>query len=164
MSKKLDSLDEGIAKLLAEDARMSASQISETLGDVTERTVRNRITSLIERRILLTTAVLDPVATGRVYLDLNIDTAPGKMADVADRLVDLPQIDMVSYGGGSHDVYAYLLAESLQFGLALVEEVDRIPGVISVKVTTHMAVLKSHGFRLRAADDLRARLNEERGD
>ena len=47
--------------------------------------------------------------------------------------------------------------------LEVVEEIDRIPGVMGVKVITHLAVIKSHGFRLRAADELRAKLDRRPG-
>lgn len=159
----IDDLDLAIVEAMALNGRMSPADIAATIGNVSERTVRNRLNALIERRLLFFPTVTDPSARGGIYLDVAIDTESGLMASVAESLVDFPQVEWVAYGGGEHDVYCSLLVFDQLSALEVVEEIDRIPGVMAVKVTTHLAVIKSHGFRLRAADDLRAKLDKRSG-
>lgn len=159
----IDDLDLAIVEAMALNGRMSPSDIAATIGNVSERTVRNRLNALIERRLLFFPTVTDPSARGGIYLDVAIDTESGLMASVAESLVDFPQVEWVAYGGGEHDVYCSLLVFDQLSALEVVEEIDRIPGVMAVKVTTHLAVIKSHGFRLRAADNLRAKLDKRSG-
>ena len=159
----IDDLDLAIVEAMAMNGRMSPADIAVTISNVSERTVRNRLNALIEQRLLLFPTVTDTSVRRGIYLDVAIDTESGLMANVADCLVDFPQVEWVAYGGGEHDVYCALLVFDQTSALEVVEEIDRIPGVVSVKVTTHLAVLKSHGFRLRAADELRAKLNRWSG-
>ena len=162
-SDGIDDIDLAIVEAMAMNGRMSPADIAATIGNVSERTVRNRLNALIERRLLFFPTVTDPSVRGGIYLDVAIDTQPGLMASVADFLVDFPQVEWVGYGGGEHDVYCSLLIFDQLSALEVVEEIDRIPGVMGVKVTTHLAVIKSHGFRLRAADELRAKLDKRSG-
>lgn len=162
-SDGFDDLDLAIVEAMSTNGRMSPADIAAKLGNVSERTVRNRLNALIERRLLFFPTVTDPWVRGGIYLDVAIDTQTGLMASVADCLVDFPQVEWVAYGGGEHDVYCSLLVFDQMSALEVVEEIDRIPGVMGVKVTTHLAVIKSHGFRLPAADELRAKLGRQRG-
>ena len=160
-SDEIDGLDLAIVEAMATNGRMSPGDIASEIGDVSERTVRNRLNSLIERRHLFFPTVADPSVRHGIYLDVAIDTESGRMTSVADAVVDFPQVEWVGYGGGEHDVYCSLLVFDQHSALQVVEEIDRIRGVTGVKVTTHLAVIKSHGFRLRAADELRAKLEKQ---
>ena len=158
---EIDDLDLDIVEAMATNGRMSPAEIASTIGNVSERTVRNRLNALIERRLLFFPTVADPSVRSGIYLDVAIDTESGLMTSVADAVVDFPQVEWVAYGGGEHDVYCSLLVFDQLSALQVVEEIDRIRGVTGVKVTTHLAVIKSHGFRLRAADELRAKLERQ---
>ncbi len=160
-SSEIDDLDLAIVEAMAKNGRMSPAEIATAVGNVSERTVRNRLNALIERRLLFFPTVADPSARRGIYLDVAIDTESGLMTSVADALVDFPEVEWVGYGGGEHDVYCSLLVFDQVSALQVVEEIDRIHGVTSVRVTTHLAVIKSHGFRLRAADELRAKLDRQ---
>ena len=162
-SDGIDGLDLAIVEAMAMNGRMSPADIAATIGNVSERTVRNRLNALIERRLLFFPTIADVSVRRGIYLDVAIDTQAGLMASVADLLVDFPDVEWVAYGGGEHDVYCSLLVFDQASALEVVEEIDRIPGVMGVKVITHLAVIKSHGFRLRAADELRAKLDRRPG-
>lgn len=157
---EIDDLDLAIAEAMSSNGRMSPADVAEAVGNVSERTVRNRLNSLIERRLLFVPTVTDPSVSGGIYIDVALDTEAGMMACVAERIVDIPGMQWVAYGGGEHDVYGSLLVFDRLSALQVVEEIDRIPGVTGVEVITHLAVLKTHGFRLRAADELRAKLDK----
>ena len=53
----LDDLDRTIIGLLTEDGRLSASEIAGKIGGVSERTVRNRITALLQSRMIVIGAI-----------------------------------------------------------------------------------------------------------
>ena len=73
----LDDLDRTIIGLLTEDGRLSASEIASKIGTASERTVRNRITALLQSRMITIGAIPDPTAMGREF-----------MADLLVELVD----------------------------------------------------------------------------
>ena len=143
---------------LAENGRLPAAEIAERVGNVTERTIRNRINSLVERRLLFFGAIADPQVSDSIYIDLMVDTEPGRMAEVACILVEFTFVEWVAYGCGDHDVYASIRATGKRSALDIIERVNRIPGVRKARTVAHLAVLKTHGFKLRAADELRERL------
>ena len=160
---KINDVDLSIVEAMAKNGRMSPAEIAAKIGSVSERTVRNRLNALIERRLLFFPTVADVSVRRGTYMDVSIVTEAGMMTKVADRLVDFPQVEWVGYGGGEDDVYCAILVFDQVSALEAIEEIDRIPGVLGVKVTTHLSVIKSHGFRLRAADELRAKLRKQSG-
>ena len=108
-SDGIDGLDLAIVEAMAMNGRMSPADIAATIGNVSERTVRNRLNALIERRLLFFPTIADVSVRRGIYLDVAIDTQAGLMASVADLLVDFPDVEWVAYGGGEHDVYCSLL-------------------------------------------------------
>lgn len=75
MSKKIksfDKIDYQIIKELSKDARASASQIAKSI-DVNERTVRRRITNLVETKAVRITTIVDPSMFGyHSIADINL--------------------------------------------------------------------------------------------
>lgn len=101
----LDDLDRTIIAMLTEDGRLSASEIATRIGEVSERTVRNRIAALLQNRHIVIGAIPDPTALGRdVQADLLIEVEPGK-------------IDRVAVELGEYDAVGYLAATSGEFNL-----------------------------------------------
>ena len=80
----LDDLDRTIITLLGVDGRLSASEVAARIGGVSERTVRNRITALLQSKMITIGAIPDPTAMGReVEADVMIEVAPGRVESVA---------------------------------------------------------------------------------
>ena len=75
MSEKIkhyDQIDYKIIQELSKDARMSASVIAEKI-DVNERTVRRRITRLLETNAIRVTTIVDPSVFGyHSIADINL--------------------------------------------------------------------------------------------
>ncbi len=61
---KLDDLDRAIVSAMSNNGRMSPAEIAERVGDVTERTIRNRLKTLIEKRLIYMATIPDPRAMG----------------------------------------------------------------------------------------------------
>ncbi len=70
--KSFDNIDYKIIKELSKDARVSASQIADKI-DINERTVRRRITRLIESNAIRITTIVDPSTFGyHSIADINL--------------------------------------------------------------------------------------------
>ena len=63
---KPDEFDWKIITLLNEDGRMPSAEIARKLGNVSARTVTNRINALTENGIISVRAIVDPVKVGYV--------------------------------------------------------------------------------------------------
>ena len=122
-----DATDLAIINLLLEDGRLSAAEIAARISGISERTVRNRLNALIERSLIRVGALPDPTALGRmVYADVMIQVEPGKIIDVARRLVDY---DCVNYFVSSH--------------------VGNLPHVRKTNTTVIPIILKTFGYKTR---------------
>ena len=68
-----DDLDTKIVEQLVRDGRLSAANIAKRIGGVTERTVRTRMNSLIERRLISVGAIVDPATLGNHVIARFVD-------------------------------------------------------------------------------------------
>lgn len=90
---KLDHIDWAIITLLNEDGRMPSVEIERRLGNVSARTVTNRIESLILKGIINIRAVVNPEKVGYgVMAEVLIETEPGRLRQVAERTALFPQV------------------------------------------------------------------------
>ncbi len=93
----LDDLDRQIIKLSQEDARMSSRDMSRRLGDVSDRVVRYRLRRLLDRRVLLVQARVNPHEVGYpVVADSLIEVLPWKFADVCASLAAMECVCYIS--------------------------------------------------------------------
>ncbi|MCY4137623.1 MAG: AsnC family transcriptional regulator, partial [Rhodobacteraceae bacterium] len=84
MSQQIDDLDREIIEHLTVDGRASASEIAQRIGKVSERTIRNRISALLQSRQIVIGAIPDPVITEPgVHAEVLIDVEPGLIDKVA---------------------------------------------------------------------------------
>jgi Lrp/AsnC family transcriptional regulator, regulator for asnA, asnC and gidA len=93
----LDQLDRQIIRLSQEDARMSSRDMARRLGDVSDRVVRYRLKRLLDRRILLVQARVNPHEVGYpVVADSLIEVLPWRFSDVCAALVAMHRVCYVS--------------------------------------------------------------------
>lgn len=148
----LDDLDRSIIALLTEDGRLSASEISTRIGGVSERTVRNRISALLQNRHIVIGAIPDPTALGRdVQADVLIRVEPGKIDRVA---IDLGEYDEVGYLAattGEYNLTAAVFVTTHAELLDFTENViGRMPGVERVVPCMILRMYKVFGTRTTA--------------
>lgn len=149
---ELDDLDRTIIGLLTEDGRLSASEIAGKIGGVSERTVRNRITALLQSRMIMIGAIPDPTAMGReVQADVMIEVEPGRIEDVA---IALGEYDEVGYLATTTGRYNLSCAVALESNAALLDfcegVIARIPGVRRVDPWVILRMYKAFGTRTTA--------------
>ncbi|MDQ0322026.1 Lrp/AsnC family transcriptional regulator for asnA, asnC and gidA [Pararhizobium capsulatum DSM 1112] len=149
---ELDDLDRIVVSMLTEDGRLSASEIAGRIGNVSERTIRNRIAGLLQNRHIVIGAIPDPTASSRdVQADLWIDVEPGKVDEVAAQLGEYDEVGYLAAVTGQYTLTAAIFfntnAELFEFTENVI---GKIPGVR--KVVTHMILrmYKIYGTRTTA--------------
>jgi Lrp/AsnC family transcriptional regulator for asnA, asnC and gidA len=139
---KPDSFDWKIIALLNEDGRMPSAEIARRLGNVSARTVTNRINALTEHGIINIRAVVNPQLVGyEVLADVFVEVEPGQVREVARRAAEYPESSYVACATGESDVSISLRARSIEelFDFAT-EKLGKIPGVRRTR--THLLPLK----------------------
>jgi Lrp/AsnC family transcriptional regulator, regulator for asnA, asnC and gidA len=128
---KPDCTDWDIIKLLNEDGRMSSTEIARRLGNVSARTVTNRIHALTELGIINVRAIVNPQAVGyTVMADVFIEVEPGNVREVAKKTAEFPEVTYVACATGATDVSISLRVRSIEELFNFVsEKIGKIPGV-----------------------------------
>ena len=128
---KPDDYDWKIIELLNEDGRMPSAEIARILGNVSARTVTNRINALKENGIINIRAIVNPEAVGySVMADVLVDVEPGRVREVARRAAEFPQCSYVACATGETDVSISLRVRNIKELFDFVtENLSKIPGV-----------------------------------
>lgn len=137
-----DRFDWKIIALLNEDGRMPSAEIARRLGNVSARTVTNRINALTEHGIINIRAVVNPQLVGYgVLADVFVEVEPGRVREVAQQAAEYPESSYVACATGESDVSISLRARSIEELFDFVtEKLGKIPGVRRTR--THLLPLK----------------------
>ncbi|NJN80778.1 MAG: winged helix-turn-helix transcriptional regulator [Anaerolineales bacterium] len=83
---EFDKTDIKIVNLLLEDGRMSASEMSRRMGDISERAIRYRIDRMIDEGVIQISAVVSPEALGlNIKADIWLEVEADTVLDVAKK-------------------------------------------------------------------------------
>jgi Lrp/AsnC family transcriptional regulator for asnA, asnC and gidA len=128
---KPDHTDWKIITLLNDDGRISNTEIARKIGNVSARTISNRIDTLIKQGIINIRAVVNPEAVGYgVLADVYIEVEPGRVREVAKLVAEFPQVSYVAGATGEMDVSISLREQSIEGLFNFVnEKLGTIPGV-----------------------------------
>lgn len=137
-----DRFDWKIIALLNEDGRMPSAEIARQLGNVSARTVTNRINALTEHGIINIRSVVNPQLVGYgVLADVFVEVEPGRVREVAQQAAEYPESSYVACATGESDVSISLRARSIEELFDFVtEKLGKIPGVRRTR--THLLPLK----------------------
>ena len=110
---------------------MPSTEIARELGNVSARTVSNRINTLTENGIINVRAVVDPEKVGYgVLADVFLEVEPGRVREVAQQAAEFPQSSYVACATGESDVSISLRVRSIEELFDFVtEKLGTIPGV-----------------------------------
>jgi Lrp/AsnC family transcriptional regulator, regulator for asnA, asnC and gidA len=136
-----DKNDVQIVNLLLEDGRMTASEISRRIRDISERMVRYRIDQMVANGVIQISAVVKPDAFGlTVKADVWLEVDSDQIQTVAKKLAKQDNITYVACGIGENDISIQLVAGDTQEIYHFITDVIRkIPGVR--KTTTSIVPL-----------------------
>jgi Lrp/AsnC family transcriptional regulator for asnA, asnC and gidA len=129
--EKPDCTDWEIIALLNEDGRMSSTEIARRLGNVSARTVTNRIKALTDQDFIKVRASVNPEPVGyNVMADVFIEVEPGRVREVAKKTAEFPQVTYVACATGATDVSISLRVRSIEELFDFVsEKIGKRPGV-----------------------------------
>jgi Lrp/AsnC family transcriptional regulator for asnA, asnC and gidA len=132
----IDRIDRQILTALIEDGRLSSAEIARRIGAVSERAVRYRIDRLQRVGVMHVTAIVNPQSLGfSVIGNILIDVAPGRLHDVAARVVDFENVSYVAGSVGEGDLSIQVFARDAEELLRFVNEViGKVPGVARTRV------------------------------
>ena len=159
---KPDNTDWKIITLLNEDGRMPSAEIARRLGNVSARTVTNRIEALTREGIINIRAIVNPEMVGYgVLADVFIEVEPGRVREVAEGVAEFPQISYVACATGDTDVIISLRARNIEELFNFVDEtLGKIPGIrrtqtylLPLKVSDNMTWLPPYSLDDRNGND-----------
>ncbi len=110
---------------------MPSAEISRRLGSVSARTVTNRVEVLTRDGVINVRAVVNPDMVGfGVLADVFIETEPGQLREVAERVAEFSLVSYVACATGDTDVITSVRARNIEELYDFVIEVlGKIPGV-----------------------------------
>jgi Lrp/AsnC family transcriptional regulator for asnA, asnC and gidA len=141
---EFDKTDVKIVNLLLEDGRMSASEISRRMGDISERAIRYRIDRMIEEGVIQISAVVNPEALGfKIKADVWLEVESDLILDVAKKMAAFENVTYVACGIGQNDVSIQVVAKDTADIYHFVTEVIRkVPGVRKTTTSIVPIILK----------------------
>jgi Lrp/AsnC family transcriptional regulator for asnA, asnC and gidA len=106
----LDTLDNGIIRLLTEDGRMPIGEMAKKLG-VTAPTLRKRINALEENGIFKVSGLIDPsrhreMITALVAMSVQSE---GKLDRILEKIANLPNVSWAAVVAGRYDIIAEVI-------------------------------------------------------
>jgi Lrp/AsnC family transcriptional regulator, regulator for asnA, asnC and gidA len=131
MHMKLNLTDKKIVDLLTQDGRMSCADMAEKIGSISERMVRYRLQRLIEKGVITISAIVDPKAIGYpVIADVFIESEPGQVMDLAQKLAEYENVTYVACSTGDRDISVQIVAhDNRDLYDFVAETIGRLPGV-----------------------------------
>jgi len=141
---EFDKIDIKIVNLLLEDGRMSASEVSRRLGDISERAVRYRIDRMIDDGLIQISAVVNPEALGlKIKADVWIEVEADAVLDVARKMAGFDNVTYVACGIGQNDISIQIAAkDTSEIYYFVTEVVRKVPGVRKTTTSIVPIILK----------------------
>lgn len=157
----MDDLDLGIVERLQVDGRRPFTEIAQDL-DVSEATVRNRVSRLIEDRVLQIVGMVDPYHLGRDAPALiGVTLEPGDWDPILETIANFEEVSYLVLVSGQFDVIVEAMCRDRNH-LAdfLNNSLRRVSGVVSTQTFTILRTCKmSYGAKpvLQGASDSKRR-------
>jgi Lrp/AsnC family transcriptional regulator for asnA, asnC and gidA len=141
---EFDKTDIKIVNMLLENGRMSASEISRRMMDISERAVRYRIDRMINEGVIQISAVVSPEALGfAIKADVWLEVESDLIMEVAKKLAAFENVTYVACGIGQNDISIQVVARDTAEVYHFVTEVVRkVPGVRKTTTSIVPIILK----------------------
>ena len=141
---EIDKTDLRIVNLLLDDGRMTASEISRHLVDISERAVRYRIERMVQEKVLQISAVVRPDAFGfTVTADVWMEVESDQIREVAQKMTKFENVTYVACSIGETDVSIQVVGKNTDDVYRFVTEaVRKVPGVRRTTTSIVPIILK----------------------
>ncbi|MBI2759291.1 MAG: Lrp/AsnC family transcriptional regulator [Chloroflexi bacterium] len=141
---EFDDIDIKIVNFLLEDGRMSASEVSRRIGDISERAIRYRIDRMVQEGVIQISAVVNPEAFGlTINADVWIEVESDQILEVAKQLATYDNVRYVACGIGQNDISIQLVAkDTAEIYHFITNIVRKVPGVRKTTTSIVPIILK----------------------
>jgi len=141
---EFDKTDIKIVNLLLEDGRMSASEISRRMGNISERAVRYRIERMIDEGVIQISAVVSPESLGfSIKADVWLEVESDLILEVAKKMAAFENVTYVACGIGQNDISIQVVAkDTAEIYYFVTEVVRKVTGVRKTTTSIVPIVLK----------------------
>ncbi|MEN9561784.1 MAG: hypothetical protein RIR73_28 [Chloroflexota bacterium] len=141
---EFDKTDIKIVNLLLEDGRMSASEMSRRMADISERAVRYRVDRMIEEGVIQISAVVNPEALGfNIKADVWLEVEADAVLEVAKKMASFENVTYVACGIGQNDISIQVVArDTSEIYYFVTEVVRKVPGVRKTTTSIVPIILK----------------------
>jgi Lrp/AsnC family transcriptional regulator for asnA, asnC and gidA len=141
-SSLLDESNRAIIEQLQADGRRSYAAIATAVG-LSEAAVRQRVQRLLDSGVMQIVAVTDPMQLGFTRQAMVGVRADGDLAEVADKLAALPEVDYVVVTAGSFDLLVEVVCNDDAHLLDLLNNSIRaVPGVRDSETFVYLKLTK----------------------
>lgn len=159
---EFDKTDIKIVNLLLEDGRMSASEISRRLEDISERAIRYRIDRMIEEGVIQISAVISPEALGfAIKADVWLEVESDLILDVAKKMALFENVTYVACGIGQNDISIQVVAKDTAEIYHFVTEVVRKVTGVRKTTTSIVPIILKDVYQWRVPEKMAKEINGE---
>ncbi|MCM3123073.1 AsnC family transcriptional regulator [Mesobacillus sp. AQ2] len=143
MKYEIDEMDRGIIKHLANDGRMSFSEIAANLN-VTEKTVRLRYKNLKDNGILDVVGVVNPVAIGiKAGAIILLKVQPQKIKEAIDSLKEFREIRYITLTSGPYPLLVQIAVPTQDDINETMLKINELPSIIEMNSIIQLDVYKN---------------------
>lgn len=142
-SRAIDELDRKIIKMLQQNGRTSNTDIARAL-DITETTVRKRITHLLDERLMNIVAVPTPEAAGmNLSAIIGLSVGLTAMHSVGDQLRAYPEVRYIGMSAGRYDIMVEAFFADQEHLLRFVtDKLGSLSGITDIETSIILKVVK----------------------
>jgi Lrp/AsnC family transcriptional regulator for asnA, asnC and gidA len=152
----MDSLDRSIVAILQKDGRTRFTEIAKTL-DVTEGTVRNRVSKLLDDRAIQIIGVLDPHRMGyQAPAFIAVSIQPPHLESAAKEIAEMPVVSYLIMIAGEYDLLVEVFCRDREHLASFLK--DRLMQVEGVQRTQTSLILHTYKVTLGAKTILTRRV------
>ncbi len=144
MPLRIDAIDKQIVACLQADGRAPCVEIARRIGNVTERVVRHRIKRMVDKGVIVVSAVISPDAIGHpIRGDVWVETEASATAEVAAALTRLDVVSYLAYSTGDRNISLQVCATDIaDLHHQVAEVIGKLPGVRRTTVTIIPVIVK----------------------
>jgi Lrp/AsnC family transcriptional regulator for asnA, asnC and gidA len=143
----IDEIDQRIIEALQQDGRRPFTKIAADLG-ISEASVRQRVSHLINTEVMQIVAVTNPVKLGFSMASMiGIRVAGERLMEVAQEIAEFNEVIYLILCTGRFDLLAEVVCrDNDHFLKFLTEKLYKVPGVQFAEVSTYLRVVKQNDW------------------
>jgi len=126
----MDQIDLAIINFLQSDGRKPFTDIARALS-ISEGTVRNRVTRLVDKGVLQIVGLIDPNQFGyEAPAMIGVSVLPAYLERVAETVAEFPEVSYLIMVSGGFDLFVEVLCRDLDhLAKFLSEKLLQVPGI-----------------------------------